>query len=105
MGLCIERSLDMVIAMLGILKVGGAYVPLDPAYPSNRLSFMLEDAELSIVVAQQFLAAEQFDGSTQATQQKNLTLVCLDRDWESINKKDTVNPNSEINPNNLAYII
>ena len=51
-GLCIDRSLDMVIAMLGILKAGAAYVPLDPAYPMERLAFMVEDAGLSIVVTQ-----------------------------------------------------
>jgi len=119
-GLCIERSLDMVIAMLGILKAGGAYVPLDPAYPAERLFFMLEDAQLSIVVTQQSLGIEQFErrqkaegrgqkvlieGATEVIQPKNLTLVCLDRDWENIEQQDIVNPLSEFNPNNLAYII
>lgn len=104
-GLCIERSLDMVIAMLGILKAGGAYVPLDPAYPTERLSFMLQDADLSILVTQEFLASEQFDFATTATEEQDRFLVCLDRDWENINQQEIVNPNSEINQNNLAYII
>ncbi len=104
-GLCLERSVDMVIAMLGILKAGGAYVPLDPAYPTERLSFMLQDAGLSIVVTQQFLASDQFDGATTATEEQNRFLVCLDRDWESINQREIVNPKSEIHSQNLAYTI
>ncbi|NER49684.1 MAG: AMP-binding protein, partial [Symploca sp. SIO1A3] len=55
-GLCIERSLDMVIAMLGILKAGGAYLPLDPAYPSDRLAYMLANSQASVLLTQnQFL--------------------------------------------------
>src|SRR5690348_4808266 len=49
-GLCIERSIDMVIGLLGILKAGGAYVALDPAYPPERLSFMLQDAQVPVLV-------------------------------------------------------
>src|SRR3954471_13460090 len=51
-GLCIERSLDMVIGLLGILKAGGAYVPLDPGYPPERLAYMLEDAQVKVLVTQ-----------------------------------------------------
>src|SRR5450631_265041 len=54
-GLMVERSLEMVIGMLGILKAGGAYVPLDPAYPTERLAYMLEDAQLSLVLTQEHL--------------------------------------------------
>ncbi|HCI78754.1 MAG TPA: hypothetical protein DHW02_03605, partial [Ktedonobacter sp.] len=54
-GICVERSIEMVIALLGILKAGGAYVPLDPAYPSERLAFMLEDAQVPILITQQHL--------------------------------------------------
>src|SRR5207247_2494221 len=54
-GCCIERSLDMVVGLLGILKAGGTYVPLDPTYPSERLTFMLEDAQASVLVTQRSL--------------------------------------------------
>ena len=50
MGLCLERSLEIVVGILGVLKAGGAYVPLDPAYPKERLAFMLEDSEIQVVV-------------------------------------------------------
>ena len=56
-GLCLERSLELVIALLGVLEAGGAYVPLDPAYPSERLAFMVEDAGLSLLVTQRSLDA------------------------------------------------
>ena len=52
MGLCVDRSLDLVVGLLGILKAGGAYVPLDPAYPAERLAFMLDDARVPWVVTQ-----------------------------------------------------
>ena len=52
-GLCTERSLEMVVGLLGILKAGGAYVPLDPAYPQERLAFMLEDAQVSVLLTQE----------------------------------------------------
>ncbi|WP_137669642.1 AMP-binding protein, partial [Sphaerospermopsis reniformis] len=54
-GICVERSLEMVIGLLGILKAGGAYVPLDPEYPTERLSFMLEDAQVSVLLTQKSL--------------------------------------------------
>ena len=54
-GICLERSLEMVIGLLGILKAGGAYVPLDPSYPRERLAFMLEDAEISVLLTQERL--------------------------------------------------
>ncbi|NER33981.1 MAG: amino acid adenylation domain-containing protein [Oscillatoria sp. SIO1A7] len=103
-GLCVERSLEMVVAMLGILKAGGAYVPLDPAYPAERLAFMLADANLSIAVTQEFLAAEQLNVAT-GDGDKNISFVCIDRDWESIGQQERTNPQSAINPENLAYII
>ncbi|MBO1348050.1 MAG: amino acid adenylation domain-containing protein [Hormoscilla sp. GUM202] len=104
-GLCVERSEEMVVAMLGILKAGGAYVPLDPAYPAERLAFMVSDASLSIVVTQEFLAPEQFLGSTQATQQPHISLVCLDRDREIVGQQERTNTETPVNPENLAYII
>src|ERR1044072_2263123 len=58
-GVCMERSLEMVIALLGILKAGGCYVPLDPEYPAERLAFMREDAGASLVITEELLRAEQ----------------------------------------------
>ena len=71
-GICVERSLEMVIGILGILKAGGAYVPLDPDYPSARLEFMLEDAGLTTVLTQTSLQGQTPVSDDQA--------VCLDDD-------------------------
>ena len=54
-GICVERSVEMVVGLLGILKAGGAYLPLDPAYPQERLSYMIEDAQVSVLLTQQHL--------------------------------------------------
>ena len=56
-GICVERSLEMVVGLFGILKAGGAYVPLDPEYPKERLGFMLVDTEAPILLTQEWLAA------------------------------------------------
>jgi amino acid adenylation domain-containing protein/thioester reductase-like protein len=96
-GVCVERSLEMVIALLAILKAGGAYVPLDPAYPKERLAFMLEDSQLPILVTQQNLLEQLPQNSAQ--------VVCLDRDEKKIDKYSNENCNSEVCSENLAYII
>ena len=101
-GLCVDRSLDMVVAMLGILKAGGAYVPLDPAYPAERLAFMLADANLSIALTQEKLASGLLNSSAQATP---FEIVGLDKDWEKISQQSAENVNSTIHSDNLAYII
>ncbi len=72
-GLCVERSLEMMVALLGILKAGGAYLPLDPAYPPDRLAFMLEDAAAPVLLTQSALH-EQLPAHAAKT-------VCLDADW------------------------
>ncbi|CAD5967368.1 non-ribosomal peptide synthetase [Planktothrix agardhii] len=96
-GLFVERSLDMIVGILGILKAGGAYVPLDVNYPKDRITYLLEDTQLSIVLTQsQFLGQlPQFQGTT----------ICLDQDWSIIAKQSTVNPIVEVDQHNLAYII
>src|SRR5947208_1176403 len=71
-GLCVERSLDMVVGLLGILKAGGGYVPLDPTYPAERLSFMLEDARASVLVTRQ--------GLTSRLPSQQAQVICLDAD-------------------------
>jgi amino acid adenylation domain-containing protein len=95
-GLCAERSLDMVVGLLGILKAGGAYLPLDPNYPTERLSFMLVDAHAHVLVTQRALARL----ATQGTQ-----LVCLDTDASIIARQSVVDPLSEVAIDDLAYVI
>jgi len=96
-GLCAERSLELIIGMLGILKAGGAYVPLDPAYPRERLALMLDDACSPVLLTQQRLL-----GSLPAHQAR---VVCLDADWPAISAQDATNPESGAAPDNLAYVM
>lgn len=96
-GICVERSLDMVVGLLGILKAGGAYVPLDPAYPAERVSFMLEDADVPVLLAQHRLLAR--------LPQTNAKVLCLDTDWHEIASERAGNPVSRAGPENLAYVI
>ncbi|MBD2520823.1 amino acid adenylation domain-containing protein, partial [Nostoc sp. FACHB-973] len=96
-GICVERSIDMVVGLLGILKAGGAYVPLDPEYPQERLSFMLEDAAVSVLLTQNHLVDK--------LQKHQAQLVCLDSDWQKIAQQSESNPENEAIPSNLAYVI
>ncbi len=96
-GLCVERSLDMVVGLLGILKAGGAYVPLDPTYPSERLVFMLEDARAPVLVTQQRLATHL---PIQGTR-----VVCLDADAAVLARQSVADPISEVTIDDLAYVI
>ncbi|BAZ09547.1 amino acid adenylation domain-containing protein [Calothrix sp. NIES-4071] len=96
-GICVERSPLMVIGILAILKAGGAYVPLDSAYPSERLAFMLEDVQAPILLTQTHLCEELTI--------QNQTVVNLDLDWGIIAQYKEDNLHSEVNPENLAYII
>ncbi|WP_265264079.1 amino acid adenylation domain-containing protein [Spirulina subsalsa] len=96
-GICIERSLEMFIGLLGILKAGAAYVPLDPSYPQEHLNFMVKDAQLSIIVTQQTL-------STKFTH-PTVHPLCLDQDWSQIATAPSEAPPSAVTPRNLAYII
>lgn len=96
-GIYVERSLEMVIGLLGILKAGGAYIPLDPAYPADRLAFMLEDAQISVLLTQAALLARLADYPAQA--------ICLDTDWQTIAPYPTCNPENPIDADQLAYVI
>ncbi len=96
-GICVERSLDMVISLLGILKAGGAYLPLDPAYPVARLALMLEDANVSVLLTQSSL----IDGLPDTTAQ----LVYLDVEAEALSRFRSENPARGLKPENLAYVI
>lgn len=96
-GICLERSLDMVIGLLGIIKAGGAYVPLDPAYPQERLALMIEDSQVPIIVTEQDQLTRLPD--TQAT------VVCLDTDQQAIAQHSPENLDSGVTPDHLAYTI
>ena len=96
-GICTERSLEMVVAILGVMKAGGAYVPLDPAYPQDRLAFMLEDAQVGVLLTQHNLLKNLPD--------HNAHVVCLDSDWDRIAQEDDTDPEPTVTPTNLAYVI
>ncbi|RKH49831.1 AMP-binding protein, partial [Corallococcus aberystwythensis] len=95
-GLCVERTEDLVIGALGILKAGGAYVPLDPGYPRERLGWLLEDAQGPALVAHSHLLS--------ALPETAATPVCLDSDAE-LAKQPTTAPAVDIHPGHLAYLI
>jgi amino acid adenylation domain-containing protein len=96
-GLCVERSLEMVIGLLGILKAGGAYVPLDPTYPKERLAFMLEDSAAPVLLTQASLA-QMFP--TQQTR-----MVRLDSDWGQIAREADTAILSGVTSQHPAYVI
>jgi amino acid adenylation domain-containing protein len=96
-GICVERSLEMIIGLLGILKAGGAYVPLDPSLPQSRLNFMLEDAKVSVLLTQKKLLKHFQDFSN--------PIICIDEDWATITQHSQENPISCVTSDNLAYVI
>ena len=96
-GVFVERSLEMLVALLGVQKSGGAYVPMDPTYPAERLSFVLEDAEVPVLLTQEKLA-------------QNLAIagarkICLDTDWDIINRESNKAPTANITSSDLTYVI
>ncbi|TDX61138.1 amino acid adenylation domain-containing protein [Methylosinus sp. sav-2] len=95
-GLCVERSLEMVVGLLGVLKAGGAYLPLDPDYPSERLGYMIADASPRLVLTQERLA-ERLPAGTQ--------ILRLDADWELIADEGAGALGRRATPQNLAYVI
>ena len=97
-GLSTERSLEMIVGILGILKAGGAYVPLDPAYPQDRLAFMLEDSQIRVWLTQEHLADV-------LPEQADVHVVRLDADREQIALESTDRPCSTVTPDHLAYVI
>jgi amino acid adenylation domain-containing protein len=96
-GLCLARSLEMVVGLLGILKAGGAYVPLDPTYPSERLTFMIEDAQALVVLTQERLAA--------ALPANGAQIVYLDAHWPTIARYSDENPVSGAMAEDAAYLL
>ena len=96
-GVHVERSLDMIVSVYGIMKAGGAYVPLDPSYPRDRIAFMIEDSRVPVVLTQATIAHEVQGGSAE--------LVSVDSDWAEIAKHSSENVGGGPEPANLAYVI
>ncbi len=96
-GICIGRSFEMVIGLLGILKAGGAYVPLDSSYPKERLAFMAEDTNAPVILTTQSIL--------QKLPETNAKIVLMDKDAEEISKESINDPESNVKPSNLAYVI
>lgn len=96
-GLCITRSLEMVVGLLGILKAGGAYVPLDPVYPQERLALMLANTQVPVLLTQQRLVEK--------LPEHKARVICLDKDWPAIARYNVENPDSGVTPQNLAYVL
>ncbi|NCR22135.1 MAG: amino acid adenylation domain-containing protein, partial [Microcystis aeruginosa L111-01] len=96
-GICVERSLEMIVGLLGILKAGGAYVPLDPDYPIERITFTLEDAAVKVLLTQQKLVDKLPKHQGQ--------LICLDADWTFISESSKSNLINTVTSENLAYVI
>ena len=95
--LCLHRSLEMVVGILGVLKAGGAYVPLDPAYPADRLSFVLADTRAPVLITEVQLLRQ--------LPVHDATVLCLDRDASALSDRSIANPEALARPENLAYII
>ncbi|TMJ98089.1 MAG: non-ribosomal peptide synthetase, partial [Alphaproteobacteria bacterium] len=96
-GLCLERSLEMVVGLIGILKAGGAYLPLDPSYPAERLSFMLADAGAAVLITHSALR-DRLGGHA-------ARVVELDSEAAAIAAQPSSAPASAVRPQNLAYVI
>lgn len=97
-GICIDRSLEMVIGILGILKAGGAYLPIDLSYPKDRLAFMLDDAQAPVLLTQRKLVAD--------LPAHNAKLICLDDpDQTALSSQPKTNPLNQTKPEHLAYVI
>jgi amino acid adenylation domain-containing protein len=96
-GLCVERSLNMVVGMLSILKAGGTYVPLDPAYPAERLNYMLKDAQITVLLTQKHL--------TVRLAEQNITCICMDADMSLLAQQSITNPAPTATAADLVYVI
>ena len=96
-GICLERSVDMIVALLAVMKAGGAYVPLDPQYPQARLEYMLKDSHVEVLFTQERLIA--------TLPEHDARVVCIDAEWETIGRQSTENPSSGVTADNLVYII
>lgn len=96
-GLCMERSLEMVIGIWGILKAGGGYVPIDPTYPQERIAFMLEDSRVPLLLTHEKIKA--------SLPPNNVCMIDLDQDWETIGREGAENLTCQTTPQSVAYVI
>jgi amino acid adenylation domain-containing protein len=96
-GICLERSIEMIVGLLAILKAGGAYVPLDSNYPQERLAFMIRDTGIKVLLTHGRLQAK--------LPAHQVRIICLDRDWLKTTRESVSNPDQPINPDCLAYVI
>ncbi|WP_062053012.1 hybrid non-ribosomal peptide synthetase/type I polyketide synthase [Aquimarina longa] len=97
-GICIDRSMDMIIAVIGVLKAGGTYVPIDTEYPEERIHYIIEDSILSFFItdhAHEFLVAEH----------KKMQVIIVDNNWKAIGKQSIKKVNTIINPDHSVYVI
>ncbi|WP_176523488.1 non-ribosomal peptide synthetase [Bacillus thuringiensis] len=96
-GILMDRSIEMIISILGILKAGGAYVPIDPSYPQDRIAYILEDSKVPLLISKE---SDVFN-----LPEHNAKLIELDNDWSLIAKQGKENPINNVTSDNLAYII
>ena len=95
-GICMERSLELIVGTLGILKAGGGYLPLDPAYPKERLSFMIDDTRTPVLLTQRKVSGKLPAHSAR--------VIYLEHDMEDFPGEDAANPNAKAMPGNVAYV-
>lgn len=98
----LDRSLDLILAILSVLKAGGAYVPIDPGYPAARVGFMIEDAAPTVLLTDQALSDQLAQALGDAAA---LPTVCVDSDWTTIAAHSATAPITGVTPDNLAYVI
>jgi amino acid adenylation domain-containing protein/non-ribosomal peptide synthase protein (TIGR01720 family) len=95
--LCVERNVEMIVGLLGILKAGGCYLPLDPKFPTDRLAYMLENAQAGLILTQGRLQ--------RALPSTWVSVICLDTQWDEISQNEGTEPGWDVGPDNLAYVI
>jgi amino acid adenylation domain-containing protein len=96
-GVCLERSLQLIVALYGVLKAGGAYVPLDPEYPAERLAYMLADADAPVLITTRVLSTRLPPGHART--------LMIDEEWDRLQAVPMTKPEERVNPDSLAYMI
>src|SRR5262249_42158949 len=96
-GICLQRAVEMIVAVLGVMKAGGAYVPLDPAYPQQRIAFIVDDAKAPILLTQKQLLSTLPHTAAE--------IVQIDEDWNAITQFSAENATPQTTSENLAYVI